>query len=240
MFGFLKKMIYMRSEKAYIAHLKKIGCQIGEGSRIFAHPLNIFIDPSRPCLIQIGKNVMLTRNVTILTHGFDWSVLNGVYGDVLGSSGKVVIGNNVFVGMNTTILKGTTIGDNVIIGANCFIRGGNWPSNCVIAGNPAKVVCSLEEYYEKRKKMQLSEAVELAQEYKRVNNSIPPEELFWEFFWLFTNRNNKIINQKFLDIMSVNGNQKRTYKRFMETKPIFENYQMFLEYCFKRRNNIIK
>ena len=60
----------------------------------------------------------IIRGVTILTHGYDWSVLKGVYGGILGSVGKVTIGNNCFIGMNATILIGVTIGYNVIIGAN--------------------------------------------------------------------------------------------------------------------------
>ena len=55
-----------------------------------------------------------------MTHGSDWSVLKGVYGDILGSSGGK-IGDNVFSGMQTTILKGVHIGNNVIIGANLLV-----------------------------------------------------------------------------------------------------------------------
>ena len=39
--------------------------------------------PSRPYLIDIGDNVQITRGVTILTHGFDLSVIKGKYGDVI-------------------------------------------------------------------------------------------------------------------------------------------------------------
>ena len=49
------------------------------------------------------------------------------------------IGNNVFIGMNTTILKGTTIGDNVIIGAGSVVTK-NIPAGVIVAGNPAKVI----------------------------------------------------------------------------------------------------
>ena len=45
------------------------------------------VEQSERWLIDIGKNVKITEGVTILTHGFDWSVLKGVYGDILGSSG---------------------------------------------------------------------------------------------------------------------------------------------------------
>ena len=84
-------------------------------------------------MIEIGKNVKITRGVTILTHGFDWSVLKGKYGNVLGSCGKVTIGDNCFIGMHSTILKGVTIGENVIIGANSLVNH-DIPSNSVWRG----------------------------------------------------------------------------------------------------------
>lgn len=85
-----------------------------------------------------------------MTHGFDWSVPKGVYGEVLGSSGKVSIGNNIFIGMKSTVLKGVSIGNNVIIGANSLVNR-DIPDNCVAAGNPCRVIMSLDEYYKKRK-----------------------------------------------------------------------------------------
>jgi hypothetical protein len=53
--------------------------KIGEETTIYA-PLKTTIDETRPWLIDIGNNVKITKGVTILTHGFDWSVLKGVYG----------------------------------------------------------------------------------------------------------------------------------------------------------------
>lgn len=38
-------------------------------------------------MIKIGNDVQITAGITILSHGFDWVVLKGVYGEVLGSSG---------------------------------------------------------------------------------------------------------------------------------------------------------
>lgn len=128
--------------------VKKRGAKIGEGTVIFSRIKDVTIDTTRPWLLDIGNNVQITKGVTILTHGYDLSVLKGVYGGVLGSSGKVKIGNNVFIGMNTTILKGVTIGNNVIIGANRLINK-DVPDNCVFAGNPMKIVSDLETYYKK-------------------------------------------------------------------------------------------
>jgi acetyltransferase-like isoleucine patch superfamily enzyme len=55
----------------------------------------------------------------------------------------VIIGNNVFIGMNSIILKGTVIGDNCVIGAGSVVHG-KFEDNCIIAGNPARVVKVLE------------------------------------------------------------------------------------------------
>lgn len=38
-------------------------------------------------MLKIGNNVQITAGVTILTHGYDWSVLKGYYGEILGSAG---------------------------------------------------------------------------------------------------------------------------------------------------------
>lgn len=85
-----------------------------------------------------------------MTHGYDWAAMKGYYGEICGSAGKVKIGNNVFIGMQATILKGVTVGNNVIIGANSLVNK-DIPDNTVVAGNPAIIIMTLDEYYEKRK-----------------------------------------------------------------------------------------
>ena len=84
----LKKIIYKEkaTSELYIAYIRSLGVQIGEECTIYS-PTKTLIDLTRPWLINIGNNVKITEGVTILTHGFDWSVLKGVYWDILGSSG---------------------------------------------------------------------------------------------------------------------------------------------------------
>ena len=147
------------SSSTYIAHLRSLGMLIGEDAVIYS-PKHCIIDETRPWMIEIGRNVSVTEGVTILTHGYDWSVFKGKYGDVLGSAGRVKIGDNVFIGMNATILKGVTIGDNVVIGANSLINK-DVPSNSVVVGNPQRVVCTIDEYLEKRRAAQFDEAADL-------------------------------------------------------------------------------
>lgn len=104
------------------------------------------IDPGHVSLITIGDNVTLAPNVHILAH--DASTRRALGYTMLG---KVDIGNDVFVGANSTILPGVSIGDNSIIGANSLVSR-DVPANCVYAGNPAKMLMTTEEYFEKRRR----------------------------------------------------------------------------------------
>ena len=178
------------SSNEKIKYLRKIGISIGNGTTIF-DPKNTFIDETRPWLIKIGDNVQITKGVTILSHGFDWAVLKGKYGDVIGSSGPVHIGNNVFIGMNSTILKGVSIGNNCIIGANSLVNK-SIPNDVVVAGNPAKVICSLDEYYVKRIDSYESEAIILVKEFRKKYGRNPGEKELHEYFWLFSDSRDKL------------------------------------------------
>ena len=107
-----------------------------------------FIDPSHCFLITIGNNVTLSSKVHILAHDASTKVHLG-YTKV----GRVKIGNNVFVGACSIILPGISIGDNSIIGGGSVVTK-NIPSNEVWAGNPAKFICSKDEYLKKYKDLQ--------------------------------------------------------------------------------------
>ena len=100
------------------------GFEIGEGT-IFYSPKTIVIDRQRPWMLKIGKYCKITRGVTILTHDYSRSVLRRVYGEIIGEARMTTIGDNVFIGVNSTILMGAQIGNNVIIGAGSVVGGGN-------------------------------------------------------------------------------------------------------------------
>ena len=98
--------------------------------------------------IEIGDGVLLGREVYISdnSHGnTDRSIL-GVPPKVrpLTSKGPVVIGKNVWIGRQTTILPGVSIGENAVIGANSVVNK-DIPANCIAAGNPAKVIRRVDE-----------------------------------------------------------------------------------------------
>ena len=211
-----------------VKKLRRMGMRIGERTTIF-NANTVLIDKTRPWLIDIGDDVQITRGVVILTHGYDWSVLKGKYGEVLGSAGKVKIGNNVFVGMNTVILKGVTIGNNVIIGAGSLVNK-DIPDNCVAAGNPARVIMSLEDYHEKRIAAQEKEAAELVREYRAVYGRDPDEAALSEFFWLFTGDDGELPPSWEAQMQQV-GNRAFSGQVLRERKPKYKNLQEFLDNC---------
>ena len=212
--------------KAYIEYLRCLCITICYATTIYV-PTKTQIDITRPWLITIGSNVKITEGVTILTHGFDWSVLKGVYGDILGSEGGVAIGNNVFIGMKSTILKGVHIGNNVIIGANSLVNK-DIPDNCVAAGNPCKVIMGLEEYHEKRKASQVAEAKELVQLYRERYGRDPDEKALHEFFWLFTDGHDEL-PECWESMMKLGGNYEYTKEQFKKNNKKFKNMDEFLK-----------
>ncbi|MBB3185983.1 acyltransferase [Microbacter margulisiae] len=104
--------------------------------------------------ITIGDRFVASMNVHFLTHDYSLTTALIAIGEKpqtdVGMLRNIVVGDNVFIGMNTILLPGTTIGDNVIIGAGSVVRG-RVPSNSVIAGNPVQILGSIEEYAEKQK-----------------------------------------------------------------------------------------
>lgn len=222
----LRKLLYgnKADSKTYIEYLRSLGMKIGEETTIYV-PTKTQIDTTRPWLISIGNNVKITEDVTILTHGFDWSVLKGVYGDILGSG--VAIGNNVFIGMKSTILKGVHIGNNVIIGANSLVNK-DIPDNCVAAGNPCKVIMGLEAYHEKRKAAQVAEARELVQLYRERYGREPDEKALHEFFWLFTDGNDEL-PECWESMMKLGGNYEYTKEQFKKNNKKFKDMDEFLK-----------
>lgn len=181
------KIYYMSSSNRYIRFLRKNGCIIGENV-VFRDVKTTRIDITRPSLVEIGNNVDMNHNFQIMTHDWAAGVFRGVFHNILPSSGKVKIGNNIYFGTDVIILKGVTIGDNCIIAAGSIVTK-DIPSNSVAAGAPARVLCTLEEFYEKRRKACVEEALEYARSIVDRYNRKPTIEDFHEEFVLFTDGN---------------------------------------------------
>ena len=121
---------------------KRMGVKIGEKCKIMNE---VIIDYSHYWLISIGNSVTLAPRVHILAH--DASTKNDLNYTKIG---LVNIHDNVFIGAGSIILPGVTIGENSVIGAGSVVSK-DIPCNSVAAGNPAKVICSFDEYLRKQK-----------------------------------------------------------------------------------------
>jgi acetyltransferase-like isoleucine patch superfamily enzyme len=87
--------------------------------------------------ITIGADCAISWGVTIIDD--DHHVTCSPGQEPVKRKTSVIIGNKVWIGCNVTILKDTVIGNNCIIGANSLVKG-QFPDNCLIAGNPAKII----------------------------------------------------------------------------------------------------
>ena len=112
--------------------------------------------PLYPELIYIGNNVRMASNVSFITHDVTYNMLNNLpkYAEEGYSfqekKGKIVIGDNVFIGANSIVLYDVTIGSNVIVGAGSVVTK-DIPDGTVCAGVPCKVIGEFEDFVEKRR-----------------------------------------------------------------------------------------
>lgn len=94
--------------------------------------------------IIIGENTHIGGNVKILDNDFHPLEIEARNADIKEKIGTrpINIGENCFIGCNALILKGTTLGDGCVVGAGAVVSG-KFEDNCVIAGNPARVIKKL-------------------------------------------------------------------------------------------------
>jgi len=129
-----RTIIVTRSAEAYI----HIGNHVGiSGATIYAR-----------AGITIGDNTAIGGNVKILDNDFhpiEFEERNRLLEDPQGGNSELIpakpirIGKNCFVGCNAIILKGTVLGDGCVVGAGAVVAG-EFESNSVIVGNPARVI----------------------------------------------------------------------------------------------------
>ena len=80
--------------------------------------------------ISIGDNCQFSPNVQVYDHDHDFRDPGGI-GAMHYKTAPIIIGNNVWIGANTVILRGTEIGDNCVVGAGSVIKG-SFPAGSVI------------------------------------------------------------------------------------------------------------
>ncbi|MBD5326543.1 MAG: acyltransferase [Bacteroides sp.] len=134
------KLFGKAASQDIITQLRERGVTIGSNVDI----IDSYIDGCHGRLISIGDNVTIT-GARILAHDASTKKFLG-YTKI----GFVKIGSNVFIGNGAIVLPGTTVGNNVIIGAGAIIAS-DVPDNSVMIGNPARKLCSCDEYIERNR-----------------------------------------------------------------------------------------
>lgn len=228
---FLRKLILKEksSSEEYIKYLRKKGMTIGERVTFF-QPNQTTVDVQYPWMISIGDDVQITKGVVILTHGYDWSVTKKYKNHLMGNSGPVTIGSNVFIGINTIILPNVSIGNNVVIGAGSVVTR-SIPDNSVAVGNPCHVIYDIDTYYEKLKNKQLEQAKQLGLTYYKKFNKIPPKDIFYDYFFLFEKYDSNYkenYSKKWIYELSLGDNLNSCLDYLRYNQSVYESYEEFL------------
>ncbi|MDM1355967.1 acyltransferase [Myroides marinus] len=133
----LFRLYFWSSEK----YARYRGVKIGAGCNIQKVSFG-----SEPYLISIGNRVQITDGTKFFTHGGAW-VLREKQSD-MDFFGKIVIQDNVYIGNNTLIMPGVCIGSNVIVAAGSVVTK-SIDDNCIVGGNPAKVIGTVDNFFNK-------------------------------------------------------------------------------------------
>ena len=133
--SFLSNLIGLSQRTVIVARTKEAEIEIGDnvgisGATIYARK-GIFI----------GDNTLIGANVKILDNDFHPIEVEARNRDdkQMIREKKVSIGKDCFIGCNALILKGTIIGEGSVVGAGSVVSG-EFPSNVIIAGNPARII----------------------------------------------------------------------------------------------------
>ena len=230
---FLKFFNYLKSprkynSKAYTRYLKKRNVTIGEETYFF-DPTHTYVDTNNGMFIKIGKFCKITSGVHILAHDYSYSILRRVYHEIPKKAGMTIIGDNVFVGLNSIILSGSKNGSNVIIGSGSVVSG-VIPDNEVWAGNPAKFICTLEDYYKKCSNNFEKSAIITIKRYNELYQRNPTIQELQYFSLLFLNNDKQYDNDKEIKEMCFNGdNKEEVEKDCLKYKSKYNSYKDLLD-----------
>lgn len=84
--------------------------------------------------LKFGNDVLLSVKITFLDT--DYHPIFNLKGEKINGDREIVIGNNVWIGCNAIVLKGSYIGDYIVIGAGSLVSGNLLSENSIYSGNP--------------------------------------------------------------------------------------------------------
>ena len=147
----LFRIFMIRSGYKRAEYLKRTRYFASQGENCYFQIWNFGTEPE---MLSFGDNCHIASGVTFISHDITGQMFKIMDNDpsYVNRRGKIVLGDNVFIGANCSILYDVTIGDNVIIGAGSVVNK-NIPSGSVAAGVPCKVIGSFDDYKNKIKKI---------------------------------------------------------------------------------------
>ncbi|HBI61718.1 MAG TPA: acyltransferase [Lachnospiraceae bacterium] len=105
-----------------------------------------YMSIGEPFLVEIRDNCVISSNVNFITH--DHSI-NKVILNKSNLFGKIIVGNNCFVGQGSILLYGVELADNIIVASGSVVTKSFPDRNIIIGGNPAKVIGTWDKFAEK-------------------------------------------------------------------------------------------
>lgn len=162
------KSAYRKAIWSYERQARYVGVTLGENNFIATRFWG-----TEPYLITIGSHCQITGGVRIYTHGGAGAVRR--WYPKFDTFGKVTIGDYVYIGNHSLIMPGVTIGNNVLVAAGSVVTK-SVPDNIVVGGNPARYICTIEEYLERNKKFNTDTKDVGHEEKKQILMSLPAEK----------------------------------------------------------------
>lgn len=130
-----------RSHQPIINYFRRKGVRIGDECLICSD-----ISTPESFLISIGSDVTISSGVSLITHDYSSHLIiegaNNLYG-------RITIGNQCFIGGNSTIMYGVTLCDKIVVAAGSVVTKSFSEQEIIIGGNPAKKIGTWEDYRRK-------------------------------------------------------------------------------------------
>ena len=129
---------------------------------------------TEPWLVTLGDNVQVTKDVYFHTHG-GGHVARPLYPD-FDCFGPIVVKDDAYIGSGSHIVPGVTIGKGCLVAAGSVVTKST-PPHMVVAGNPARCICSVAEYIEKNLKYNIDTKRMTLKQKKAFILALPKEKL---------------------------------------------------------------
>lgn len=120
---------------------RRVGVQVGRNNVICC-----YLQIGEPQLVEIKNDCVISSDVSFITHDHSISKVTDKGSNLYG---KIIIGNNCFIGQRSTILYGVELADNIIVGSGSVVTTSFKESNIIIVGNPARIIGTWNNFRKK-------------------------------------------------------------------------------------------